>query len=177
MGFTCGLVVSCEPISGKDKLHKLSVDIGSDTPVTIVTNASNVTESCRVVVATVGTTLRDGTEVKKANVGGVPSEGMLCDAPMLGWVGGGAGAAALVPDTFAAGDAPPDSRPRMDQQKASNEPSMPAVDVKPLFEKKLTKEEKKAQAAAKKSEREAKKGAKKDPDGDGLPDMAELTCG
>ena len=53
-------------------------------------------------------------EVKKANVGGVPSEGMLCDAPMLGWVGGGAGAAALLPETFAIGSAPPDKKPRGD---------------------------------------------------------------
>ncbi len=52
--------------------------------------------------------------VKKATVGGAPSEGMLCDAPMLGWVGGGAGNAALVPDTFALGAPPPDKRPRMD---------------------------------------------------------------
>ena len=36
----------------------------------------------------------------------------------------------------------------------------PAVDVKPLFEKKLSKEEKKAAAAAKKAERDAKKAAK-----------------
>ena len=34
------------------------------------------------------------------------------------------------------------------------------MDVKPLFEKKLTKEEKKAAAAAKKAERDAKKGKK-----------------
>lgn len=112
------------------------------------------------VVATVGATLPDGTEVKKATVGGVPSHGMLCDAPMLGWLGGGAGAAALVPDTFSPGDPPPTSRPRMDKpQKA--EAGLPAVEVKPLFEKKLTKEEKKAAAAAKKAEREAKKAAGK----------------
>ncbi len=52
--------------------------------------------------------------VKKASVGGVVSEGMLCDAPMLGWTGGGAGTAALVPDSFALGATPPDKRPRMD---------------------------------------------------------------
>ena len=39
-------------------------------------------------------------------------------------------------------------------------PAVPAVDVKPLFEKKLSKEEKKAAAAAKKAERDAKKAAK-----------------
>ena len=62
----------------------------------------------------------DGEPVKKATVGGVPSEGMLCDAPMLGWKGGGADCAALLPDdahSFAPGDAPPPERPRLDKAK------------------------------------------------------------
>lgn len=46
--------------------------------------------------------------------GGRASHGMICDSTMLGWVGGGAGAAALLPETFAPGDTPPVSRPRMD---------------------------------------------------------------
>ena len=135
----------------------------SSAELGIVTNASNVKEGSRVVVATIGTELSDGTVVQKANVGGCPSEGMLCDAPMLGWTGGGAGAAALVPESFAPGDAPPATRPRLDMPSAPEaSASAAAVDVKPLFEKKLTKEEKKAAAAAKKAEREAKKaGAKK----------------
>ena len=116
--------------------------------------------------------------VKKASVGGCMSEGMLCDPPMLGWVGGGAGNAALVPVDFAPGDTPPESRPRMDQPKAAAEPAMPAVDVKPLFEKKLTKEEKKAAAAVKKAEREAKKAAAAasgaaDPEGEDAAAVAE----
>jgi tRNA-binding EMAP/Myf-like protein len=53
-------------------------------------------------------------EVKEAKVGGCTSQGMLCDAPMLGWTGGGAGNAALVPESFEPGDAPPERRPRMD---------------------------------------------------------------
>ena len=46
-----------------------------------------------MVVATVGAELKDGDKVKRAPVGGVMSEGMLCDGPMLGWAGGGAGTA------------------------------------------------------------------------------------
>jgi len=59
---------------------------------------------------------KEGEEltIKKQSVGGRTSEGMLCDSPMLGWVGGGAGSAALVPDSFSPGDPPPDRRPRMD---------------------------------------------------------------
>merc|ERR1712048_777933 len=113
-----GLIISAEKVQGKDKLQQLKVDIGGGgDPLPIVTNAGNVKEGIKVVVATVGAKVNDKgeeIEVKKANVGGCPSEGMLCDGPMLGWTGGGAGAAALVPDTFSPGDKPLKSRPRMD---------------------------------------------------------------
>eukprot|EP00966_Prymnesium_polylepis_P263381 6083751-Prymnesium_polylepis.1 len=97
-GYKVGLVDACEALPGNKakKLFKLSVNIGADEPVTIVTNATNVSAGCRVVVAPVGSKV-NGEAVKKAAVGGQTSEGMLCDAPMLGWKGGGAGAAALVP--------------------------------------------------------------------------------
>merc|ERR1711865_1361200 len=99
------------------KLSALTVDIGAGDPVSVVTNAGNVKEGSRVVIATVGSTVSvKGEEivVRKATVGGKPSNGICCDAPMLGWTGGGAGAAGLLPDTFSPGDAPPGSRPRMD---------------------------------------------------------------
>ncbi len=67
--------------------------------------------------------------MKEAKVGGCVSQGMLCDAPMLGWTGGGAGNAALVPDSFEPGDAPPERRPRMDGKADGAAPaqrSMPA---------------------------------------------------
>ena len=107
-----GVVLEVAPVPNKDKLLALQVDVGGGTTVPIVTNAGNVAEGSRIVVAKVGATINE-TPVKKANVGGAISEGMLCDAPMLGWVGGGAGAAALVPESFAAGARPPESRPRM----------------------------------------------------------------
>jgi len=161
MGFVVGKVADLEKVAGKDKLLKLNVDVGSGAPLTLVTNAPNVSEGSHVVVAMVGTELNDGTEVKKATVGGVSSEGMLCDPPMLGWVGGGSGNAALVPpEQFAPGSAPPPERPRMGGPKEEAAPTVPAVEVKPLFEKKMSKEEKKAAAAAKKAERDAKKAAK-----------------
>ena len=97
MGFVVGVVLTCEPVQGKDKLKALTVDVGAADPLAIVTNAPNVQTQSRVVVATVGTELNNGETVKKANVGGAPSEGMVCDPPMLGWVGGGAGAAARTP--------------------------------------------------------------------------------
>eukprot|EP00197_Chlamydomonas_leiostraca_P013620 CAMPEP_0202860494 /NCGR_PEP_ID=MMETSP1391-20130828/2168_1 /ASSEMBLY_ACC=CAM_ASM_000867 /TAXON_ID=1034604 /ORGANISM="Chlamydomonas leiostraca, Strain SAG 11-49" /LENGTH=157 /DNA_ID=CAMNT_0049539659 /DNA_START=20 /DNA_END=493 /DNA_ORIENTATION=- len=114
-GFKIGAVLTCEEIPGKDKLKKLSVDIGSGSPVTIVTNAPNVAEGSRVVVATVGAMVGDEA-VKKSSVGGVMSEGMLCSNPMLGWSGGGAKTAALVPaddPAFAPGNTPPEKAPRL----------------------------------------------------------------
>ena len=89
-----------------------SVNIGK-SEVKIVTNAANVEEGTRVVVACVGAIVQ-GDALKKKTVGGRASEGMLADAPMLGWTGGGAGAAAIVPEACAPGDRPPEKRPRMD---------------------------------------------------------------
>lgn len=165
-GYLAGLVLECEDVRGKDKLKELKVDVGGDEPLTIVTNAANVEVGKRVVVATIGSELKDGAKVKKATVGGVTSEGMLCDGPMLGWTGGGAGAAALLPESFKPGEAPPKSRPRLDGGGAGGDaPADPAAKstgpgVDSLFEKKLTKEEKKALQEKKKAERAAKKAAK-----------------
>ena len=164
-GYLAGLVLECEGVKGKDKLKELKVDVGQDEPLTIVTNAANVEVGKRVVVATIGAELKDESKVKKAMVGGVTSEGMLCDGPMLGWQGGGAGAAALLPESFKPGEAPPRSRPRLDGGGDDDAPAAPAAKstgpgVDSLFEKKLTKEEKKAAQEKKKAERAAKKAAK-----------------
>ena len=117
-----------------------------------------------MVVATVGAELKDGDKVKRAPVGSVMSEGMLCDGPMLGWAGGGAGTAVLLPDTFKPGDTPPRSRPRLDGGGGGGDdaPAAPVAKstgpgVDALFEKKMSKEEKKAALAAKRAARAAKK--------------------
>jgi tRNA-binding EMAP/Myf-like protein len=101
------------------KLRSLKLDTGAGeaAAITVVTNAANVNVGARVCVAQVGAKVRTESgelQVKRANVGGVLSEGMLLDAPALGWTGGGAGAAALVPDSFALGSRPPEKRPRLD---------------------------------------------------------------
>jgi tRNA-binding EMAP/Myf-like protein len=117
----------------------------------------------RIAVAPVGSTVLDesGEEIliQKTSVGGIMSEGMLCDARMLGWVGGAEGIAAQIPDSFPLGSAPPATKPRTDAANSdvSSHQQLPAVDVQPLFEKKLTKEEKKKIADEK---RKAKKLAK-----------------
>lgn len=57
-GYRVGLVMSSEGVPGKDKLHKLSVDVGLEKPLQIVTNCGNAGVGKRVVVATVGATVR-----------------------------------------------------------------------------------------------------------------------
>ena len=111
-GFKCGLVASVEDLGDKLKVCTIDIGKGEGKEVKIVTNAANAQEGSRVVVATVGAMV-DDVKLTKKTVGGRASEGMLCDAPMLGWTGGGAGAAALVPDSCAPGDRPPERRPRM----------------------------------------------------------------
>jgi tRNA-binding EMAP/Myf-like protein len=117
-GYKVALVTAVEEVAGK-KLRVVTLDTGvAGQHLRVVTAATNVVQGSRVVVATVGALVPDGAgetvAVKKASVGGVPSEGMLCDGPMLGWTGGGAGAAALLPESFPVGSTPPDKRPRMD---------------------------------------------------------------
>ena len=112
------LIVAIEAVPGKDKLRVVRLDVGSGgDPVAVVTSAPNVAVGLRCVVALPGALVAgDGGEellVKAQAVCGVKSYGMLVDGPMLKWAGGGAGMAALVPDTFALGAAPPVTRPRL----------------------------------------------------------------
>ena len=115
----------------------------------------------RIVVAPAGSTYisDEGTElsVKKASVGGVVSEGMFCDSKMLGWSGGGKGVAVQVPDRYEVGSAPPSSKPQQVEEPVAPEPK---VEVKGLYEKKLTKEEKKKLAEERRKARKAAKAAK-----------------
>ena len=112
--YAVGVILSCEDVAGKDRIKKVSVDIGGAEPVDVVTNAPNVKPSLRVVVALPGAVVGD-VVVKRTQISGVPSNGMLCDSAMLGWSGGGAGTAAVLPDTFPIGSLPPASRPRGDK--------------------------------------------------------------
>jgi len=98
-------------------------------------------------------------EVTKANVGGVISEGMLCDSRMLGWIGGAQGVAVNLPDSCDVGSAPPSSKPRAGGASNESAEAEPAAPLPGLFEKKLSKEEKKKLAAEKKAQKKAAKEA------------------
>ena len=91
------------------------------------------------------------------------SEGIFCDSKMLGWAGGAAGVAAQIPETVAIGEAPPATKPRLGGAGGGAAEPLPASNVEGLFEKKLSKEEKKKLAEERRKTRKAaKEGAKKD---------------
>ncbi len=88
-GFVVAEVLTCEPFMVKDKqLHLTSVDIGTETPSSIVCGASNVKAGQKVIVATLGTIihLEDGKSftIEKRKVYGHPSEGMICAEDEMG---------------------------------------------------------------------------------------------
>lgn len=124
MSFVVGLVITCEAVAGKDRLKVVTVDIGNGTVLTIATNAPNIREGTRTCVAVIGSTIEIAGQsevVKKTNVGGVISEGMICDSVMLGWAGGAAGLAVQIPPSYDLGAAAPTSKPRMDGTSLSCE--------------------------------------------------------
>jgi len=164
--YKVGVVLSVEGCGGKGAgLKACKVDVGNDQVLTVVTSASNVREGSRVAVAPAGSAVvgDDGEEiaVKKTSVGGVSSEGMLCDSKMLGWLGGAAGIAAQIPESCEIGSPPPESKPRPGGA-AADAPQGEQEQVQGLFEKKLTKEEKKKLAEERRKARKAAKEAKKD---------------
>ncbi|GKY99930.1 hypothetical protein MPSEU_000946600 [Mayamaea pseudoterrestris] len=170
--YKVGEVVSVESLGDKAgqkplRLCKVNVGDASGEFLSVVTSATNVREGSRVAVAPVGSIVETETGeelvIKKTSVGGVMSEGMLCDSRMLGWQGGAAGIAAQIPDSVAIGASPPASKPRPNQssEDAADTPSQP---IEGLFEKKLSKEEKKKLAEAKRLAKRAAKDAKKEDD-------------
>ena len=163
--YKVGVVKSIDelPKKGGKPLRACQVDVGGDDVICVVTNAANVRENSRIVVAPVGSSVTDSSgeemEIKKTSVGGVMSEGMFCDSQMLGWKGGAVGVAAVVPETFAIGSAPPDEKPRPKGASGNDGDGLPPADLPGLFEKKvkLGKEEKKKAAEERKARLKAKK--------------------
>ena len=78
-----GRILSKSKHENADALFVCSVDIGSEEPVQIVTNAKNVKEGDLVPVALDGATLPEG-KIKKGKIRGVESYGMFCGLDTLG---------------------------------------------------------------------------------------------
>lgn len=87
-GVVVGEVLECIKHPNADRLKLCRVDIGLETPVSIVCGAPNVAEGQKVPVATVGTTLyaADGTpwKIKKGKIRGEESHGMICAEDEIG---------------------------------------------------------------------------------------------
>lgn len=88
-GFVVGEVLTCETFMVKEKqLSLTTVNIGAETPSTIVCGAANVRAGQKVIIATLGTTIyfEDGKSfvIEKRKVYGHPSEGMICAEDEIG---------------------------------------------------------------------------------------------
>ena len=79
-----GKVLSIEKHPDADKLLICVIDVGREDTLQIVTGAKNLKVGDIVPVALDGSTLFDGTKIKKGKLRGVKSEGMLCSLSELG---------------------------------------------------------------------------------------------
>ena len=73
---TIGEIIDCKPHPDSDHLHLCKVDIGSEV-LNIVCGAPNARKGIKVIVAKVGAELPEIT-IKKGNIRGQESNGMLC---------------------------------------------------------------------------------------------------
>ncbi|WP_456424343.1 phenylalanine--tRNA ligase subunit beta [Lutibacter sp.] len=87
-GVVIGKVLTCEQHPNADRLKVTTVDLGNGKPVQIVCGAPNVASGQTVPVVTVGSTLYDdkgkGFKIKKSNIRGEESFGMICAEDELG---------------------------------------------------------------------------------------------
>ena len=72
-----GKVINCIPHPNSDHMHICEVDVGKEKLVQIVCGASNVKAGIKVIVALEGAKLPGG-EIKKTELRGVTSNGMIC---------------------------------------------------------------------------------------------------
>ena len=161
MPLIVGLLETVEEVANSQNLKKCLVQVSSDQEqekLTIVTNAKNVKQGMRVVVAPVGMELEDVGVVESKVVGGVRSSGMLCDSKMCGWASTNPGLAVTLPDTFELGSEAPLQNPR--SAIASGDQGVEGE----LSIKQKKELEKAARKAALKEKRAEKAAAKKEAD-------------
>ena len=77
-----GHILECEDHPDSDHLHVCKVDVGNEV-LNIVCGAPNCRKGLKVIVALAGAKLPGG-EIKKGNIRGVESNGMLCSKAELG---------------------------------------------------------------------------------------------
>lgn len=85
--FVTGKVITSEQHPNADKLHKTTVDVGTDSLLNIVCGAPNVAVGQKVIVALEGAVIYKGDEsfaINKSKIRGEVSEGMICAEDELG---------------------------------------------------------------------------------------------
>lgn len=90
-----GEINSFEPHPNADRLSVCQVNVGDGTTRNIVCGAKNFKTGDRVIVALPGAVLPGDFKIKKGNLRGVPSEGMMCSERELGMGDDHAGIAIL----------------------------------------------------------------------------------
>lgn len=83
-GVVVAQILSSEKHPNADKLSVTKIDFGHGAPVQVVCGAKNYKVGDKVPLATVGTKLPNGVEIKQAQLRGVDSSGMLCSSKELG---------------------------------------------------------------------------------------------
>lgn len=83
-GIIVGEVVKCGQHPDADKLQVTKVNVGADELLNIVCGAPNCRLGLKVAVAIVGAVLPGDFTIKKAELRGQPSHGMLCSFSELG---------------------------------------------------------------------------------------------
>lgn len=81
---TIGFVKECKPHPDSDHLNICQVEIQPGKVVQIVCGAPNVAVNQKVIVANVGCDLGNGFVIKKGNIRGEESNGMICSLAELG---------------------------------------------------------------------------------------------
>lgn len=79
-----GKILKIEKHKEAERLSICQVDIGKGEPIQIVTAATNMKEEDIVPTALHGSTLADGTKIKKGKLRGEVSNGMFCSEEELG---------------------------------------------------------------------------------------------
>ena len=83
-GIVVGEIVECGKHPNADSLSVCKVQAGGSEPLQIVCGAPNARVGLKAPLATVGTKMPGGMEIKQAKLRGVESHGMLCSARELG---------------------------------------------------------------------------------------------
>jgi len=83
-GVVCGKILEITRHPNAERLVVCKVDVGAESPIQVITAATNVFEGAVVPVATDGAHLPGDVKIKKGKLRGEVSEGMFCSIAELG---------------------------------------------------------------------------------------------